>query len=136
MLMRFRGGGVGHSSTRSATNSFKIDRDQLDMILQQIRKDSNTQRHPNMEEGDSDHDGTDHDVIEMDVEKSAGEREIEGEVDEECQLSESELVDYGYEPDSELGSDEDSEEDDDDREAGEEDDTTVDELGVLGYADY
>lgn len=132
--MRFRGGGVGHSSTRSATDSFKIDRDRLDMISQQLRTESNTQRHSNMEEGDSD--GTDHDDIEMNAEKSAGEREIEGEVDEECQLSESELVDYGYELDSELGSDEDSEEDDDDREAGEEDDTTVDELGVLGYADY
>ena len=28
--MRFRGGGVGHKSTREATNFFKKDRDQLD----------------------------------------------------------------------------------------------------------
>ena len=30
-MMRFRGGGVCHKSTREATDSFKIDRDQLDM---------------------------------------------------------------------------------------------------------
>jgi len=29
-MMRFRGGGVGHKSTRDATNFFKKDRDQLD----------------------------------------------------------------------------------------------------------
>jgi hypothetical protein len=30
LLMRFRGGGVGHMSTREATDSFKKDRDRLD----------------------------------------------------------------------------------------------------------
>jgi hypothetical protein len=30
-MMRFRGGGVGHKSTREATDSFKKDRDWLDM---------------------------------------------------------------------------------------------------------
>jgi hypothetical protein len=30
-MMRFRGGGVGHKSTRDATNFFKQDRDRLDM---------------------------------------------------------------------------------------------------------
>jgi hypothetical protein len=29
--MRFRGGGVGHKSTREATNFFKMDRDRLDI---------------------------------------------------------------------------------------------------------
>jgi len=29
--MRFRGGGVGHKSTREATNLFKMDRDRLDV---------------------------------------------------------------------------------------------------------
>ena len=29
--MRFRGGGVGHKSTREATNLFKMDRDRLDI---------------------------------------------------------------------------------------------------------
>jgi hypothetical protein len=32
-MMRFRGGGVGHKSTREATDSFKKDRDQLDLEL-------------------------------------------------------------------------------------------------------
>ena len=31
--MRYRGGGVGHSSTREATNRFLLDRDRLDMPL-------------------------------------------------------------------------------------------------------
>jgi hypothetical protein len=30
-MMRFRGGGVGHKSTRDATNFFKQDRDRLDV---------------------------------------------------------------------------------------------------------
>ena len=30
MVMRFRGGGVGHKSTRDAANFFKTDRDPLD----------------------------------------------------------------------------------------------------------
>ena len=31
LMMRFRGGGVGHKSTRDATNFFKSDRDPLDL---------------------------------------------------------------------------------------------------------
>jgi hypothetical protein len=34
MFMRFRGGGVGHKSTREATNSFMMDRDKLDLVAQ------------------------------------------------------------------------------------------------------
>jgi hypothetical protein len=30
LMMRFRGGGVGHKSTREATDFFKKDRDHLD----------------------------------------------------------------------------------------------------------
>ena len=40
-------------------------------------------------------------------------------------------MDYGYELESESG-----EEDGEDGECGEEDDMTVDELDMLGYADY
>jgi hypothetical protein len=32
MAMRFRGGGVGHTSTRGATNSFLSDRGLLDLV--------------------------------------------------------------------------------------------------------
>jgi hypothetical protein len=37
MLMRFRGGGVGHTSTRSATDRFLNDRDGLDQDNRVIR---------------------------------------------------------------------------------------------------
>jgi hypothetical protein len=30
--MRFRGGGIGHRSTREATDHFKTDRDKLDIL--------------------------------------------------------------------------------------------------------
>lgn len=125
--MRFRGGGVGHSSTRAATDTFKNDRDGLDMISQQARKEPRT--HPNMEENN----GTDDDGMDELEEISDGEREIEGQ-DDEDQLSESELVDYGYE----LEGESEEEDDDDDREPGEleEDNMIVNELGTLGYAEY
>jgi hypothetical protein len=45
MLMRFRGGGVGHKSTRSATDQFLTDRDTLDeeYAAGQQEKDENLQ---------------------------------------------------------------------------------------------
>ena len=49
-------------------------------------------------------------------------------------MSESELVDYGYEQESESEGAEDDL--DDNRESGKEDNTTIDELTTLGYADY
>ena len=64
---------------------------------------------------------------ESNAEDMDGEGDIEGDVDEEAKLSDSEMVDYGYEPEIES----DDEEVDDDREAGEEDATAVDD-----YADY
>jgi hypothetical protein len=42
MAMRFRGGGVGHTSTRAATNSFLSDRDFLDL--------SSSNEHDNVDE--------------------------------------------------------------------------------------
>ena len=126
-MMRFRGGGVGHSSTRADTDAFKDDRDGLDIISQRARE---PQTNLNVQ-ADEDH-GMDSDDSddEMNAENLDGEKDMEGEVDEDDQLSDSELVDYGYELEIE------SDEEDDDREAGEEDDTAVDELGTLGYADY
>jgi hypothetical protein len=145
-MMRFRGGGVGHSSTRAATDTFKNDRDKLDIVSHQARKVQRT--HSDMEEGDSLPEDAlppenalppedalpvaDDDGIFLD-----GERDMEGDVDEEGQLSESELVDYGYEQKIDSEEEEEEEEDNDDRESGEEDDTTtIDELATLGYADY
>ena len=71
------------------------------------------------------------------------ERIIEGvnaedkvEIDEEGELLESELIDYGYEPEIESDEDKEEPEEEEDRDIGEEDDTTIDELAILGYADY
>ena len=50
----------------------------------------------------------------------------------DAQLSESELVDYRYEQESES----EAAEDDNYRESGEEDNATIDKLAILGYADY
>ena len=126
MMMHFHGGGVRHSSTRAVTDTFKGDQDDLDIKSQQAWKESSTHLNVDEDEGMCDD--------EMSAEFSDGENEIEEDaVDKEGQLSESELVDYGYEPESD--SDE-EEEEDNDREAGEEDDTTIDELGTLVYADY
>ena len=119
MIMCFRGGSIGHSSTRAATDIFKDDRDDLDIVSQRRRKEPQTDL--NAEEDDG------VDVDEMSTEILDGERDTEAVIDEEGQLSDSELVDYGYEPEIES----DDEEVDDDREAGEEDATAVDD-----YADY
>ena len=119
--MRFRGGGVGHSSTRAATDTFKNDRDNLDITSQRAQRNSEPPTHSNMEEDD--------DELEDEMPVIDEERDVEGDIDEDGQLSDSEVVDYGYEVESEL------DEEEEDREAGEEDDTTG-ELGTLGYAEY
>ena len=124
--MCFHGGSVGHSSSQAATDTFKNDCNALDIVLLQARKVQQT--HSDMEVGDSVDTLADDDGVFFDD----GEEEMEGDVDEEAQLSESELVDYRYGQESES----EEAEDDNDRESGEEDDTTIDELATLGYADY
>jgi hypothetical protein len=119
MIMRFRGGGVGHTSTRAATNVFKTDRDILDLESHHGRQEQYAPSNVEEEEGNEDN--------VMDVEGS-----VAGEVDEENELSESELDDYGYEREGES----ESEGDEENRDVGEEDDTTIDELGALGFAEY
>jgi hypothetical protein len=115
MVMRFRGGGVGHTSTRAATDTFKNDRDELDAKSQQARKEQAMPLNMEGEEGMDD---------EMNAEDSDAECSLveEDEVDED-RLSDSELIDYGYELESE--SEEKGASEEDDREGGEED-----------YADY
>ena len=84
--MRFRGGGVGHTSTRAATKVFKADRDILDM----------KSRHQEQPEGASPE--TDFNNEEMDNSESdivAEDLEAEIEEDLEGELSESEVMDYG-----------------------------------------
>jgi hypothetical protein len=117
MIMRFRGDGVGHTSTRAATKVFIVDRDVLD-IKSPSAGDSSIIEEQNEE-----------DTIDIIPE------DLEAEIDE-GELSESEMFDYGYEPECESEEEADSEEEREDGEGGEEDDTTIDELVVLGYADY
>ena len=154
MIMRFRGDGVGHTSTRAATNVFKADRDVLDTKSGQ-NTGALTDPGPepfNVEEQDDEDMAEDivEDMAEViaenmveDIAENMAEGmaedflvDAEAEIDDEGDLSDSELVDYGYE----LG-DSDSEEDgagdeEDDDERGEEDDAIIDELDELGYADY
>ena len=54
--MRFRGGGVGHKSTREATDFFKRDRDPLD-----VPRQANTNDEENTEEWEEIEDDADED---------------------------------------------------------------------------
>jgi hypothetical protein len=118
MIMRFRGGGVGHTSTRAATNVFKGDR----AVLDHDQGAPIVNEPYNVEEQDDEEDNGD--IISEDS---------EAEIDE-GELSESEMADYGYELEDDSG--EEDEEEEAEGEGGEEDDTTIDELDILGYADY
>ena len=51
MVMCFRGGGVGHTSTRAATDTFKIDQDELDAKSQQAQKEQAMSLNMEGEEG-------------------------------------------------------------------------------------
>jgi hypothetical protein len=127
--MRYRGGGVGHSSTQAASDIFKNDRDKLDITSHGARKELRTHSNSVADEDD----GMVEDDMNTEILDGELEKKIEGDVDEEGQLSDSEVVDYGYDSEPESGSDE--EDDDSDREVQlyEEDNTTI---GELEYGDY
>ena len=123
---------------RAATDAFKTDHDDLDRQSQQAWNEAS-----NVEEeeeiGDEEMNGNEsarpsNNDIERIIEGANAEDEVE--IDEEGELSESELIDYGYEPEIESDEDEEEPEEEEDRDVGEEDDTTIDELAILGYADY
>jgi hypothetical protein len=61
-MMRFRGGGVGHKSTREACNFFKKDRDRLDVMEQNVLPVDNDQEGSESEMDLEEH----HDVDEVD----------------------------------------------------------------------
>ena len=134
MMMRFRGGGVGHSSTRAASDIFKNDRDELDITSQraliELRSHSNMEEDDGMPVDDGCHKLVDELKNDMNIENLDGEGDIDEIVDEEGQLSDMELFDYGYKlpEESESSSEEDDDEDDDN--------ATVGELGTLEYGDY
>jgi hypothetical protein len=109
--MRFRGGGVGHKSTREATDFFKKDRDRLDMGQK-----------PNVPEYKGDLEQEDSEMV------------------SEEHVNENEEDDFGYvyeESDESEGEDELAAEDEDD-DFGPEDDGGVidpDMMSELGYGD-
>jgi hypothetical protein len=111
-MMRFRGGGVGHKSTREASNFFKKDRDRLDMPgLTEPDKQVDAEMEGDFEEL----------ADEVDHHHDEDEEEDFGYVREESDVSEGELaaededVDFGPEDDGVLDPDQD--------------------MGELGYGD-
>jgi len=121
--MRFRGGGVGHKSTREATDLFKMDRDRLDVGAT-----------------------LDSDDVEIELDGPGDDEPENDEIVDEDTVDQQEEDDYGYtkedsEPDedaeeAEVGQN-DEPEDDTDEDLGPEDDGgAVDPfMDELGYAD-
>lgn len=110
MVMRFRGGGVGHTSVRKATDSFYQDRDALD------KKSVRSQA---LEEED-----VDEDVEDLNDEEHE---------DADGDLSETELEQYGY------CSEEEEEEEAEEGEwvtDEEQDDNLADDVEELGFAAF
>lgn len=72
--MRFRGGGVGHKATRTATNFLKDDRDKLDFERRQARSDNVEPNEEQAEDhGDSDSESEDEfEGVESDEEAEDG----------------------------------------------------------------
>jgi hypothetical protein len=121
--MRFRGGGVGHTSTRAATNTFKKDRDALDLKFRQRRASQEQLPVSDVKQPE-------------DADDCMSAEDSDDPVDE-GQLSESELLDYGYGQGSDSEEEEGQDEEEEDVEAGEEDnDVDIDDLAMLGYADF
>jgi hypothetical protein len=121
-MMRFQGGGVGHKSTREATNLFKMDRDRLDISA-------------TLDSDDCDM------AIEFDDDSDEPEN---NEIVNEDTVDQEEEDDYGYmkedsdSDDTEIAEvDYDDEEGDTDEDLGPEDDGgAVDPfMDELGYAD-
>jgi hypothetical protein len=129
--MRFRGGGVGHVSTRVATDIFKEDRDTLDTESRNARQQQPT----DSQEED----------IGSDQENENQVNDKENQVTEEGydeDLSESELIDYGYEvgeeeeEDNKEGGDNEEYEGSESSDVEGEDNVAVDELAALGFGEY
>lgn len=105
-MMRFRGGGVGHKSTREATDFFKNDRDPLDERATGAEsRDMNSETdelEDNCEEEDDD-------LESRDMNSETDELEdCEEEDDDDLGLNEDQEEDYGY-----VSVREDSEDEDD-----------------------
>ena len=125
--MRFRGGGVGHKSTRDATNLFKTDRDSLDYDRHRASIDSD------VENKSETTDATSGESEEADSNRDP----------EDCHgKSDDEEGDYGYvrdisEDDSDKNTDWDSDQELSDDMFGPEgaNCASMDNMDELGYAD-
>jgi hypothetical protein len=94
--MRFRGGGVGHKSTREATNFFKKDRDRLDTT------------HSNAGPGNDDEEDSEMPVDEEGVDDVNEDEEDDfGYVREESDDSEAEQVAENEDGDDDFGPEDD-----------------------------
>jgi len=137
MFMRFRGGGVGHAATRAATDTFKTDRDDLDIQSREARNEAfNLEQEEEMAEEElNENEMARGPNIDIDAIPDGAEDDIE---EEEGELSEGELLDYSYE--REIDSDDEEEGEEDDREEDDEeevgDELTIEELEELGYAAF
>jgi hypothetical protein len=82
MIMRFRGGGVGHKSTRTATDQFLGDRDRAERIRR--GEDSRTA------------DQDDEPARECEAESQQPRHEIEPRIEDGVDLEDEPECDYGY----------------------------------------
>ena len=105
MFMRYRGGGVGHTSTREATNKFLLDRDRLDMTDGPGEESDGIDIDSDVEEGDR---------LLADVGRVSGGDNTDGGAGDGDGIGDGEednYRDYGYE--NHVDDDENSEEDQD-----------------------
>lgn len=130
--MRFRGGGVGHTSTRNATNRFLQDRDRLD-------RDNGLMQGGDDATADESDDGLDGDGIDSDGgdEGEGLEKPGTGNVDDEGRYGDEE-EDYGL---VDRDSDEDSDDNEpldiaDDALGPEDGEGDIDEVDLLGFASF
>jgi hypothetical protein len=96
-MMRFRGGGVGHKSTREATDFFRKDRDRLDTAQSNIPEngeDSSKQEELEMEDDLDEDEEEDFGYVRDESEESEVENEPEGDL-----AAEDEDDDFGPEDD-------------------------------------
>ena len=150
MAMRFRGGGVGHKSTRGATNSFLTDRHDRDVhaAMNNVEGEasdedlcdeegpSNEEHHPNNEEQPAadmdDQDMEEADYVHSGDEVEEGERENDGREEEDWE-DEGELE----EPEGDGGEAIDEEGDLTDDALGPDDrEVDEDDIAVLGFAAF
>ena len=119
MFMRYRGGGVGHSSTRDATNRFLLDRHPLDL--------SN-------DDGDIEDEGSERENAGGDDDNDDDDQSSEGSVQGDG-TGGNQADDYGYERPAEEDNESEPEPDDADDALGPEDgEGEVDETYLLGFA--